>query len=1045
MRLPELAIKNFQFTIVVVIMLVLSGIVSFFTMPYSEDPPVSPPASSIVIIYPGANPTDMEQLVVDPVEEALDELDDVEVIRSNMGDGLAVTEIEFLPGSDPDDKYSEVVEKINSIRNELPDDIMDLDIVKWGVSNVNIVQIAIVSDSAGYDEMEKEAEKLRRRLGRVNGVKKAEKWAFPEREVRVSLDLEKMSRMRISLNQVMGIIQAANINIPGGIVDIGPRSFNIQTSGSYQSLEDISSTIIHSTGRQIVYLKDIADVRFDYEDEHYRGRFDGRSAVFVTANQKEGTNIFHIFGSIRSNISEFEKQLPESMSLHYVFDQSKSVSERMGSFAGNLIQGIILVGVAVILSLSFRTSVIVMLAIPISIAIGIGFVDLSGYGIEQVTIAGLVIALGILVDNAIVVTENTARFLKMGFNRRDAAIKGTDQIAWAVVSATATTVLAFVPIIMMKDETGDFIRGMPVTVVYTLTASLFIALTFTPFLASKFMKAEEVTEGKRRSLFSRAFKWLPAKVQAFQGYFIRVPYRKILNYALSHSIVTIVISVALFLGSLTLFPLVGVSFFPKAEKPILMININAPKGTSLDRTDKAAKYVDSILSEREEVKLYATSVGHGNPQIYYNIVSKNRDSTHAQFLIELKKYDKEMQANLLSELREEFKDYPGARIDVKELEQGPGMEAPIAIRVIGESLDVLRDISRDVAKIIYDMPGTVNLDNPLSTSKTDLHVNIKREKAGMLGIQLLDIDRAVRASMAGMAVSQYRDSEGEEHDIVVRLPIDEKRSMSDFDRIYLTSVTGTQIPLGQVASYEFRSSAQEISHRDLDRSVTISADVLGDYSAIKITKEIITKLDEYKWPEGYRYSVGGELESSGESFGGMGKAVILAMIGIFAVLVLQFRSFTQPLIVFATIPLAIIGSILALLITGYTFSFTAFIGLTSLVGIVVNNAIILVDYANQLRASGKELIPALKETGETRFRPITFTTATTIGGLLPLTLRGGTMWAPMGWTIIGGLAASTVLTLVVVPVLYKVLSPRLVSGSNEPEENTGQPGNLVKQ
>jgi multidrug efflux pump subunit AcrB len=342
--------------------------------------------------------------------------------------------------------------------------------------------------------------------------------------------------------------------------------------------------------------------------------------------------------------------------------------------------------------------------------------------------------------------------------------------------------------------------------------------------------------------------------------------------------------------------------------------------------------------------------------------------------------------------------------------------------VLGNNLEVLRDASRDVEEIIFSTPGAINIDNPLSTSKTDLQVAIKREKAGMLGIALVDIDRTIRACIAGMTIAKYRDSEGKEYNIVVRLPIDRKPSISDFDKIYVSSAIGTPVPLKQVASIEFRLSPQEIIHYNLERSVTITADVPSGYSVDKVTQEIISKLDQYNWPKGYRYYAGGELESREESFGGMGQAAIIAMIAIFAVLVLQFRSFSQPLVVFSALPLAVIGSIIALLITGYSFSFTAFIGLTSLIGIVVNNSIILVDYTNKLRQEGKDLISALKEAGETRFRPIIFTTATTIGGLLPLTLRGGTLWAPMGWTIIGGLIASTFLTLIIVPVLYRIFT-----------------------
>jgi len=994
-------------------------------MPYSEDPHVSQAGVSVSAIYPGANPTDMEQLVVDPIEEVIDELDDIKRITSSMRDGFAVIGVEFLSGSDPDEKYSDVVEKVNSINSDLPDGITSLGLWKWGVSDIKIVQIAIVSDSDQYSEMEKEAEKLRKKLGKINGIRKAETWAFPEQEIRVSLDLDKMSQMQISLNQLFSVIQSANVNIPGGNIDIGAKRFNIQTSGSYQSLEDIRNTVVNSNGRSIVYLKDVADVRFDYKDEEHRARFKGKRCVFVTATQKEETNIFSIFRYIKPAVLDFERQLPESMTLHYAFDQSESVSNRVRQFGSNLLQGIVLVGIVVLLSMSFRASIIVMLAIPISILMGIGFVDLSGYGIQQITIAGLVVVLGILVDNAIVVTENTTRFLNMGFSRKEAAVKGTEQIGWAIVSATATTVLAFVPIIMMRDITGDFIRSMPVTVVYTLTASLFIALTFTPYLSSKFLKIPKPLNEVRKSRSPLNFiGLLPRNMQRFQDYFVEHPYRRILNFALSHSVTVIVISLLLLFGSLALFPLIGVGFFPKAEKPQIIINVNTPQGTSLDKTDEVAKYVESVLSPREEIDYYATNVGHSNPRIYYNVLTRTRDSTHAQFLVRLKKYDEKTLKNMLSELREEFDGYSDARIDVKELEQGPPIEAPVAIRVAGENLDVLRNLAGDVEEIISSAPGTINVDNPLETSKMDLHVNIKRRKAGMLGIQLLDIDRTVRTCMAGMSVSQYRDAEGEEYDIVLRLPVDKKTSVSDFGRIYLTSSIGAQIPLTQVASFEFRPSDQEITHYNLDRSVTITADVLGDYSVSKITKEIVSKLDGYNWPEAHSYSVGGEAEGREQSFGGMGKAVIIAIIGIFAVLILQFRSFSQPLIVFAAIPLAVVGSIIALLVTGNTFSFTAFVGLTSLVGIVVNNAIILVDYTNQLRAEGKELVTALKEAGETRFRPIIFTTATTIGGLLPLTLRGGTLWAPMGWTIIGGLAVSTVLTLVVVPVLYKMFSPK---------------------
>jgi len=350
------------------------------------------------------------------------------------------------------------------------------------------------------------------------------------------------------------------------------------------------------------------------------------------------------------------------------------------------------------------------------------------------------------------------------------------------------------------------------------------------------------------------------------------------------------------------------------------------------------------------------------------------------------------------------------------------VEAPVAIKILGENLETLRIIAADIENIFLQNPGTFNVHNPQKYVKTDLHVRINRAKAGMLGIPIVEIDRTIRASIAGMTVSSYRDKDGKDYNIVVRLPFEKKLLPSDFQRIYVTSLTGAPVPLNQVAEITFKTAPKQIDHFNFDRSITLTADVEREFSTDQVTREIISRLDEYSWPNGYRYYVAGERQSQQESFGGMGRAIVIALIAIFAVLVLQFRSFSQPLIVFTAIPLAIIGSVFALFVTGNTFSFTAFVGLTSLVGIVVNNSIILVDYTNKLRTSGKSKVDALIEAGSVRFVPIVLTTATTVFGLLPLTLKGGSLWGPMGWTIIGGLLVSTFLTLIVVPILYRILS-----------------------
>lgn len=1007
MRLPRLAIENHQFTNIFIILLVITGIVSFFTMPRSEDPQVAPAASTIVVVYPGANPTDMEELVIDPLEEALHELEDIKELSSTAEDGLGIINIKFHTGSDPDEKYADVLQKVNSVRADLPQEILSLETTKWTVTDVQILQVALVSDSAPYRTLEKEAKQLKKTFERSPGVKRVSLWAFPGQEVRVSLDMEKIAQFHIPLSQVFSAIQSTNQNIPGGKIDLGTKTFNVETSGSFSSIADIENTIIHAANGNVIHLKDVAEVRFAYQDENYKARLNGKRAIFITLSQKKGTNIFTIKKDLVKRMADFSRQLPASIKLSIVFDQSESVAARLNRFFSNLLQGLVLVGIVVLLAVGFRASIIVLLAIPISIMIGIGFTDLTGYGLQQMTIAGLVIALGLLVDNAIVVIENISRFMKLGYNATEAAVRGTNQIAWAVVSSTATTVLAFVPMMLMKNITGDFIRSMPLTVVYTLIASLFISLTLTPYLSSKFIKIKSAGKNPVRKFLDR---------------FIETKYRSSLDFSLSHPKLVVVIALTVFLGSLSLFPLIGVSFFPKAEKPQFVVNITTPKGTNLDRTDQVVRQVESVLAKRDEIKNFASNIGHGNPRIYYNVIPARTRSTNAQIFVELKKNKRKVTEALIDDLRRNFADYPGAKIKVKEFEQGPPVEAPIVIRVLGENLRVLKSIARDVEEMVSSTQGTVNVINPLSTNKADLRLKINRDKAGMLGVPLAEIDRTVRTCLAGWPVSKYRDVEGKEYNIVVRLPIEDKLCLDDLDKIYVSSLSGAQIPLKQVATLEFKSTPLIIDHYGMERYVMITADVRGKTSVDEVVRKVIKKLDSYQWPRGYRYAVGGELEAREESFGGMAKAIIIAVIGIFAVLVLQFRSYSQPFIVFSAIPLAIIGSLIALLITGNHFSFTAFVGLTSLVGIVVNNSIILVDYTNQLRRHGKEVIPALKEAGETRFVPIILTTLTTVGGLLPLTLIGGTLFAPMGWTIIGGLLASTFLTLIVVPVLYKLFA-----------------------
>ncbi|MEM7104855.1 MAG: efflux RND transporter permease subunit [Bacteroidota bacterium] len=1010
MNIPELSIKNYQFTILVFVCLFVLGIGTFISMPRSEDPKLDIPIINVIAVYPGASPEDIESQVVDPIEEALNELDDIEELVTVVTDGVAKTELEFTYGFDADDKYEEVQAQLNSIKKDLPPDLFLLEANKVSTSTVAIFQLALVSETASYHELEEEGEKVKDVIEKVSGVKKVELIAFPEREVRIALDPVKMTEMNISLDDIENAVRSNNANIPGGAIKVSNKLFNVKTSGAYDEIDQISNTVVGSYMGKIIYLKNIASVFFEYEDDRYLARVNGENAIMLTVTQKSGRNIFDISEPIKEKLGSFK--LKEGIKFKYISDQSASVEKRVSGFMTNLLQGIGLVGIIVFLILGIRSSSIVMMAIPLSIIIGLWIVCSFGFGLQQMSIAGLVVALGLLVDNSIAIIENIERFLADGFTRKEAAIKGTAQLVAPITSATLTTVLAFIPIIMMPDTTGAFIKSLPVTVIATLAASLLIAVTLTPFLASKLLKSGSSTTVAKQE--TAAFKGIKR--------FVEGPYRKALGWAMDHKWLTISLATLSLFGSFALFPLVGVSFFPKAEKPQFQVTVNLPNGSNLDATDNAVKYVEAVLAGKEEVKYYTANIGKGNPRIYYNTMPRNYAPNYAEIFVVLHEYDVDGFYDLLSELRSEFNQYPEARINVREFVQGPPSEGPIALKIYGDDLEKLQHYSGLAEKILLNNPGAINVDNPLSINNTDLYFDINRDKSMMLGVPIHVVDKTIRSYVNGSTIGTYRDKNADEFDMVMRYDFNDRFSMQDFDRISVKSMSGHFIPLTQLANIEFEETPAQISHEDMDRVATILADVDQGTTLDAVVAELRNDLDNLDWEEGYSYTFKGELESREESFGGLGTASLLALLLIMGVLIIQFKSFSQPLIIFSALPLAMIGSILMLYVNGVSFSFTAFIGLISLIGIAINNSIVLVDFANRLRAEGKTIVEAVKQAAEVRFIPIVLTTVTTILGLLPLTLSGGSMWEPMGWTIIGGLLTSTFFVLLLVPILYQLMT-----------------------
>ncbi|WP_343704720.1 efflux RND transporter permease subunit [Chitinophaga sp.] len=1011
MKISAYAVKNYQFTLVIFMMIIALGVTTILNMPRSEDPEMHSPTYSVVVVYPGTSPKDMEELIVDPLEKEIHGLENILRIRTSISDGLAVLRVDYKYNSNVDDKYQEMVRVVNNKRRDLPDNI-DIEVRKFQPSDVNIMQVALISENAPRDRLKFYAEKLQDELEKLTPLKKVEIFGLPDQQVRAELDLEKMAQMGLPLNNVISSLQNETLSIPGGSIEAGNRSFNIKTSGNFHSMDEIRNTIVYTSNGRNVYLKDIAKVYYGYADETYHTRLNGFRSVFVAAAQKEGENISKTQQLYKPVLEAFRKTLPANIDMVEHFDQAENVNRRLGSLGVDFLIAIGLVAIT-LLPLGFRQAVIVMISIPLSLAIGIVLLQLFGYNLNQLSIVGLVVALGLLVDDSIVVVENIERWMLEGHSALEATLKATRQIGLAVVGCTVTLIIAFMPLVFMPEGAGDFIRGLPMAVIFCVLASMVVSLTIIPFLTSKLLKPH--TGHPDGNIFMRGLKKI-----------IHGSYARLLDKALQRPVLTLVATLLIFGGSLVVFNLIGFSLFPASEKPQFLVNITAPPQSSIGYTNSIARQIEQALQQEKAVRYFATNVGKGNPRIYYNVVQENERSDFAQIFVQLQPdTDQRTKAAVMEKFRKAWTPYPGAKVEVKNFEQGPPVVAPVEVRLFGDNLDTLRRLAAHVEQMLQQTPGTMYIDNPVDLLKSDIRVAIQPEKAQQLGVPFVQVDRTVRLAVAGLSLGKYTDHNSNDYEILLTRARDGRPTLDVFNNLYVNNLQGQAIPLSQVAELKMETSPVNINHQEKRRVVSVKAFVKDGFLVSRVIGDVTGKMDAMRLPVGYSYEMGGEVESAKQSFGGFQSVILVTVFLFIAVLILEFRTFKSTLIILSVIPLGIVGAALALWFTGNTLSFVAIIGLIALAGIEVKNTILLVDFTNQLRAQGKSLDEAIREAGEVRFLPIVLTSLTAIGGLIPIAASSNPLISPLAIVLIGGLVSSTLLSRLVTPVVYKLIPPKV--------------------
>ncbi len=1008
-RLTAFAVKRWQFTVLVFLMFGALGVSSWYSIPRSEDPQFPVPIFTTVAVYPGASPEDMELLVTEPIEKAINALTEIKKLESTSSDGLSVIKVEFESNVDAERKYDQVVREINNLRPSLPAQLQRLETRKNEGSDITVFQLALVAPTVPYATIDDAAHRIEDAIEKVPGVKKAKRWAAPERQMQVTLDLGRMARLGITSGQVLNALGSDNTQIPGGSVDVGTRRYNIGTQGRYKSADDVRRTVVAGANGATVRVEDIASVAWGDGDPVHLGRWNGERAMWVTVSVQQGENISRVKERVYARLDSLEKALPAGVRLERGFDQSANVDRRLERLGEDFAIAILLVLVT-LLPLGTRASLIVMISIPLSLAMGVVMLHLAGFSINQLSIVGFVIALGLLVDDSIVVVENITRFLRNGYTRTQAAVEATKQIGVAVLGATGTLIFAFLPLLFLPGLSGKFIRSLPAAVVFAVLASLLVSLTIIPFLASRLMPREEHAGG------NRVLQWLDGGIQR--------TYAPLLHRALAHPRMTVALSFTLVALSFGLVPMVGFSLFPKAGTPVYHIDVTTPDGTSLAETDRAVQFAERVVRAHPATREVFANVGKDNPDVYYNVFQRAEAPNRAQLVVLLKQFDNAKTPRALDSLRTTLALYPGARIELKEFEQGPPIDAPIAMRVEGSNLDTLARIAAQYEAVMRGTEGTQYVVNPVRLRRADLRLTVDRQKAGLLGVPGAEVERTLRLGVAGLDAGKIRAEDGEEYPIHVRIAHDGRPRPADLDRIYISSVNGAMVPLSQITTTSFTSSPTMVDHNDRQRSVTVTSYVQSGYNTDAVTKAVLARLDSIALPPGYALRPAGEIESRQESFGGIGGAVIVAVFAILAILVLEFRDFRTTLVVASVIPLGIVGGIIALFASGYTLSFTAMIGFVALVGIEIKTSILLVDFTDQLRTEGLSLDDAIQKAGEIRFLPIVLTTLTAIGGLLPLALQGSGLYSPLAWVIIGGLVSSTLIARLVTPVMYRMLAPK---------------------
>jgi multidrug efflux pump len=1021
MTITGLAIRKHTTVFVLVVFITILGLVSYFTLPREAAPEVAIPYVIVTTLYPGVSPEDIETLVTREIEQELKNIKDVREITSSSSESFSLIAVEFEPTVDMDFALQRVKDKVDAAEPYLPDDAEEPEVTEIDFENMPIINIVLTAD---YDlvKLKKIADDIADDFETIPGVLEARITGDLEREVQINVDPQRLKDYNLGLFDVTGAIMMEHVTIPGGTMNIGDFSYTVRVPGEIKNPYTFNDLVVTASPHGPVYIRDIAEVVYGFKDRTTISRLGGKPSITIGVTKRSGENIIEIASEVKRILEGRKQTMPVGTEVTIQGDMSKFIGVMVADLENNIINGFVLVMLCIFLFLGIANALFVALAIPLSMLITFIVLSIMDYTLNFVVLFSLILALGMLVDNAIVIVENIYRHRLEGKNPIRGSEEGTNEVGVAVAASTLTTVCAFLPMVFWPGIMGEFLKYLPITVVITLLSSLFVAIVINPVFCYRLMKVKETKTAARRTGF----------YDHMTAY-----YERILNRAVRFPKTTLLLAVTTLILTFVIYGKFGhgVELFSTSDPDAIFINVKGPMGKRLDATDDIARQLETtVMTKFPDIATVVTNVGVSAAST--GLMSGADTPNEARIYMDFVDFEDRSQPSLktFTESAALIEYITGAEVELDMEENGPPVGEPVEIQISGDDFLLLGEIAQDIRKTIADIPGLIDIKDDFESSRPEVRIEVDREKASIMDLSTNDVAMAVRMAINGFDAGDFR-VEDEDFDITVRFGEENRNALPDLDRIYVFK-EGKQIPLSSVANITTAAGYGTINRVDLTRVVTVFGQNHGRLSQ-EVLKDVQARLADYALPAGYAIDYRGENEDSEEASAFLTKALVIALFLIAMVLITQFDSVILPFIILSSVVLSLIGVLWGLMISGMPFGIIMTgVGVISLAGVVVNNAIVLLDFTIKLRRRGRSKIEAIVEAGKTRFRPVILTAITTIVGLIPLatgwafdihTLRfvsGGSSsqwWAPMAIAIIYGLAVATILTLVVVPAMYVIL------------------------